>query len=59
MFGANAMARPLLKRIVRPLPKGQITIPQEYRIRFGLLPNTEVEFIAEKTAHRSALTPLI
>ena len=25
--------------------KGQVTIPQELRERFGLLPNTEVEFI--------------
>ncbi|MGD9591658.1 MAG: AbrB/MazE/SpoVT family DNA-binding domain-containing protein [Candidatus Berkiella sp.] len=27
--------------------KGQITIPQEIRERFGLLPHTEVEFIVE------------
>jgi len=27
--------------------KGQITIPQEFRSRYGLLPNTEVEFIPE------------
>ena len=26
--------------------RGQVTIPLEYRIRFGFLPNTEVEFIA-------------
>ena len=25
--------------------KGQVTIPQELRERFGLLPNTEVEFV--------------
>jgi antitoxin PrlF len=25
--------------------KGQVTIPQEPRERFGLLPNTEVEFV--------------
>jgi AbrB family looped-hinge helix DNA binding protein len=26
--------------------KGQVTIPQSLRERFGLLPNTEVEFVA-------------
>jgi AbrB family looped-hinge helix DNA binding protein len=26
--------------------KGQVTIPQALRERFGLLPNTEVEFVA-------------
>jgi AbrB family looped-hinge helix DNA binding protein len=26
--------------------KGQVTIPQNLRERFGLLPNTEVEFVA-------------
>ena len=25
--------------------RGQVTIPKEYRARFGMLPNTEVEFI--------------
>jgi AbrB family looped-hinge helix DNA binding protein len=25
--------------------KGQVTIPQDLRERFGLLPNTEVEFV--------------
>lgn len=25
--------------------KGQVTIPQHIRARFGLLPNTEVEFV--------------
>ena len=25
--------------------KGQVTIPQDLRVRFGLLPNTEVEFV--------------
>lgn len=28
--------------------KGQVTIPQELREEFGLLPNTEVEFVREK-----------
>ncbi len=27
--------------------KGQVTIPQEIRERFGLLPNTEIEFIVD------------
>jgi AbrB family looped-hinge helix DNA binding protein len=27
--------------------KGQVTIPQEYRNRFGLLPDTEVKFVAK------------
>ena len=27
--------------------KGQVTIPQEYRERYGFLPNTEVEFVAD------------
>ena len=31
---------------VRITSKGQVTIPQELRERFGLLPNTEVEFVA-------------
>ncbi|HEX3068139.1 MAG TPA: AbrB/MazE/SpoVT family DNA-binding domain-containing protein [Thermoanaerobaculia bacterium] len=28
--------------------KGQVTIPQKIRERFGLLPNTEVEFVASR-----------
>ena len=27
--------------------KGQVTIPQDIRERFGLLPHTEVEFVAQ------------
>lgn len=27
--------------------KGQVTIPQDIRERFGLLPDTEVEFVVE------------
>ena len=27
--------------------KGQVTIPQEFRERYGLLPDTEVEFVAD------------
>lgn len=30
--------------------RGQVTIPQELRERFGLLPKTEVEFIVEEGA---------
>ncbi len=26
--------------------RGQVTIPKEYRARFGFLPNTDVEFVA-------------
>lgn len=32
---------------MRITSKGQVTIPIEYREKFGLLPNTEAEFIAE------------
>lgn len=32
--------------------KGQITVPQALRERFGLLPGTEVEFVADKDALR-------
>jgi len=32
--------------------KGQITIPQAYRHRFGLLPQTEVEFVADQAGVR-------
>lgn len=31
---------------MRITSKGQVTIPQEIRERFGLLPDTEVEFVA-------------
>jgi len=34
-------------RLMRITSKGQVTIPQDIRERFGLLPHTEVEFIAE------------
>jgi AbrB family looped-hinge helix DNA binding protein len=37
---------------VRITSKGQVTIPVEIRERFGLLPNTEVEFRAEGSAVR-------
>jgi len=35
---------------MRITSKGQVTIPQEIRERFGLLPDTEVEFIARKNS---------
>ncbi|WP_297375497.1 AbrB/MazE/SpoVT family DNA-binding domain-containing protein [Acidiferrobacter sp.] len=47
---------------MRITSKGQVTIPVDIRLKAGLLPNTEVEFVvrgrtvivrkAEKTAHR-------
>lgn len=30
--------------------RGQVTIPQEFRDKFGYLPNTEVEFVAKNGA---------
>jgi AbrB family looped-hinge helix DNA binding protein len=33
---------------MRITSKGQVTIPQDLRERFGLLPETEVEFVARK-----------
>lgn len=35
---------------MRITSKGQVTIPQEIRERFGLLPHTEVEFVVEDGA---------
>jgi AbrB family looped-hinge helix DNA binding protein len=35
---------------MRITSKGQVTIPQEIRNRFGLLPDTEVEFVAKKNS---------
>jgi len=35
---------------MRITSKGQVTIPQEIRERFGLLPNTEVEFVAKRNS---------
>jgi AbrB family looped-hinge helix DNA binding protein len=32
---------------MRITSKGQVTIPQDIRERFGLLPHTEVEFVIE------------
>jgi bifunctional DNA-binding transcriptional regulator/antitoxin component of YhaV-PrlF toxin-antitoxin module len=32
---------------MRITSKGQVTIPQEFRERYGLLPETEVEFVPD------------
>jgi AbrB family looped-hinge helix DNA binding protein len=32
--------------------RGQVTIPQEIREKFGFLPNTEVEFVVEEGSVR-------
>jgi AbrB family looped-hinge helix DNA binding protein len=37
---------------VRITSKGQVTIPAELRARFGLLPETEVEFVADRDGVR-------
>jgi AbrB family looped-hinge helix DNA binding protein len=37
----------IVEAAVRITSKGQVTIPQEFRERFGFLPLTEVEFVAE------------
>jgi AbrB family looped-hinge helix DNA binding protein len=34
-------------RIMKITTKGQVTIPQDVREEFGLLPNTEVEFVRD------------
>ena len=35
---------------MRITSKGQVTIPQELREQFGLLPNTEVDFVVKRNA---------
>jgi len=42
---------------MRITSKGQVTIPKEMRDRFGLRPETEVEFIAENNALRLVHAP--
>lgn len=42
---------------MRITSKGQVTIPQEIRERFGLLPETEVEFRVEGNAVRLVKVP--
>jgi len=37
---------------MRITSKGQVTIPAELRARFGLLPETEVEFVADREGVR-------
>ena len=37
---------------MRITSKGQVTIPQEIRERFGLLPDTEVDFVAKGNSVR-------
>ena len=37
---------------MRITSKGQVTIPAELRARFGLLPETEVEFVADRDGVR-------
>jgi len=32
--------------------KGQITVPQEFRTRFGFFPGTDVEFVPDKSGLR-------
>jgi len=34
-----------MKTTTRVTKKGQVTIPQQYRVAFGILPNSEVEFV--------------
>ena len=35
---------------MRITSKGQVTIPQDIRVRFGLLPETEVDFVVKGNA---------
>ena len=35
---------------MRVTSKGQVTIPQEIRERFGLVPGTEVEFVVKRNS---------
>lgn len=37
---------------MRITSKGQVTIPQELREQFGFMPNTEVDFVPEKSGLR-------
>ncbi|MFZ1325739.1 MAG: AbrB/MazE/SpoVT family DNA-binding domain-containing protein [Candidatus Contendobacter sp.] len=36
---------------------GQVTIPQEFRERYGLLPNAEVQFIPDESGLRLVASP--
>jgi bifunctional DNA-binding transcriptional regulator/antitoxin component of YhaV-PrlF toxin-antitoxin module len=37
--------------------RGQVTIPQELRKRYGLLPNTEIRFVPDETGLRLVVSP--
>jgi AbrB family looped-hinge helix DNA binding protein len=37
-----------MNQVMRIGERGQVVIPKEIRERFGLLPNTEVEFVEDK-----------
>ncbi|MCK6576346.1 AbrB/MazE/SpoVT family DNA-binding domain-containing protein [Myxococcota bacterium] len=43
---------------MRITSKGQVTIPIDLRERFGLLPNTEVEFVVDGGAVRIVAVPV-
>ncbi|HRC68989.1 MAG TPA: AbrB/MazE/SpoVT family DNA-binding domain-containing protein [Candidatus Competibacter denitrificans] len=36
---------------------GQITIPQEFRERYGLIPNAEVQFVPDENGLRLVVSP--
>ncbi len=42
---------------MRITSKGQVTIPQEVRERFGLLPDTEVDFVVKRNAVHLVKSP--
>jgi AbrB family looped-hinge helix DNA binding protein len=46
MIGQVRILRVRVRAAMKITSKGQVTIPQALRERFGLLPNTEVEFVA-------------
>lgn len=37
--------------------RGQVTIPQELRNQYGLLPNTEVQFVPDENGLRLVVSP--
>jgi bifunctional DNA-binding transcriptional regulator/antitoxin component of YhaV-PrlF toxin-antitoxin module len=37
--------------------RGQVTIPQEFRERYGLLPHTDVQFVPDETGLRLVTSP--
>jgi len=44
--------------IIRISERGQVTIPQEFRERYGLLPNTEVHFVPDEVGLRLVASPV-